>query len=154
MTSLAGRPAGKVAPISTSKGCGTGVAHEFQYRSVEGEGDIMQYGNKAQVSVALARMVAAASADAIAERGAFTLVLSGGSLPTLLNSLVGAASVEFDKWTVLYVDERNVPHSHPDSTHKLAVESFLSKVPTPKPACEQHNHTSARGSCDGRFGLI
>lgn len=123
---------GSVAPISTSTGCGTGEVHEFQYRKVEGEGTIMQYGNKTQVSVALTRMIEQASAEAIAERGAFTLVLSGGSLPTLLNTLVGSKGIEFDKWTVMYVDERNVPHSHPDSTHKLAMDSFLGKVGVPE----------------------
>jgi 6-phosphogluconolactonase len=106
--------------------------HEFQYRQVEGEGTIMQYGNKTQVSVALTRMIEQASAEAIAERGAFTLVLSGGSLPTLLNTLVGSKGIEFDKWTVMYVDERNVPHSHLDSTHKLAMDSFLGKVGVPE----------------------
>lgn len=66
------------------------------------------------------------------ERGAFTLVLSGGSLLKALGHLVGAPGVDFSKWHVFFVDERNVPHSHADSNFKGADEAFLSKV---RPYC-------------------
>ncbi len=62
------------------------------------------------------------------ERGAFTLVLSGGSLLKAVGQLVGAPGVDFSKWHVFFVDERNVPHSHPDSNFKGADEALLSKV--------------------------
>ena len=73
-----------------------------------------------------------AAAAAIKEKGSFTLVLSGGSLLKGLTALVGSKSVDYSKWHIFYVDERNVPHSHPDSTHKGAVEAFLSKVDIPQ----------------------
>ena len=73
-----------------------------------------------------------AAAAAIKEKGSFTLVLSGGSLLKGLSALVGSKSVDYSKWHIFYVDERNVPHSHPDSTHKGAVEAFLSKVDIPQ----------------------
>lgn len=31
----------------------------------------------------------------------------------------------------MYVDERNVPHDHPDSTHKAVREALLSKTSIP-----------------------
>lgn len=62
------------------------------------------------------------------ERGAFTLVLSGGSLLKAVGQLVGAPGVDFSKWHVFFVDERNVPHSHSDSNFKGADEALLSKV--------------------------
>jgi 6-phosphogluconolactonase len=62
------------------------------------------------------------------ERGAFTFVLSGGSLLKALGHLVGSPGVDFSKWHVFFVDERNVPHSHADSNFKGADEAFLSKV--------------------------
>ncbi len=80
----------------------------------------------------LGRVVQQAAAAAIKEKGSFTLVLSGGSLLKGLSALVGSKSVEYSKWHIFYVDERNVPHSHPDSTHKGAVEAFLSKVDIPQ----------------------
>lgn len=60
--------------------------------------------------------------------GAFTLVLSGGSLLKALSKLVGLPGVDYSKWHIFYADERNVPYSSDDSTHKGAHEAFLSKV--------------------------
>jgi len=42
-----------------------------------------------------------------------------------------AGGAAFDKWYVMYVDERNVPHDHPDSTHKAVQEALLSKIAIP-----------------------
>jgi len=61
------------------------------------------------------------------ERGAFTLVLSGGSLFKALAPLVHA-NAEWARWHVFFVDERNVPHSSSDSNFKGADEAFLGKV--------------------------
>ena len=80
----------------------------------------------------LGRVVQQAADAAMKEKGSFTLVLSGGSLLKGLSALVGSKSVDYSKWHIFYVDERNVPHSHPDSTHKGAVEAFLSKVDIPQ----------------------
>lgn len=46
----------------------------------------------------LADLVAAASAAAIAAKGAFTIALSGGSLVQSLVGLVGRTDVDFSKW--------------------------------------------------------
>lgn len=62
------------------------------------------------------------------KHGAFTLVLSGGSLLKALGKLVGMPGVDYAKWHVFYADERNVPHDSDDCTHKGAHEAFLSKV--------------------------
>ena len=62
------------------------------------------------------------------ERGAFTLVLSGGSLLKALSALIGLPGMDFSRWHVFFVDERNVPHASPDSNFKGADEALLSKV--------------------------
>ena len=64
----------------------------------------------------------------VQERGAFTLVLSGGSLINALSALIGLPGVDFSRWHVFFVDERNVPHTSPDSNFKGADEALLSKV--------------------------
>lgn len=66
------------------------------------------------------------------ERGAFTLVLSGGSLFKALSPLIGLPGVDFSKWHIFFVDERNVPHSSPDSNFKGANDVLLSKVQIPR----------------------
>ncbi len=125
---------GTVAPISVSKGPGLDVAPApFDYPSVEGNANIMLFFSKAGVAQGVVKAVKEAADAAISAKGSFTLVLSGGSL---LGFLAGLADSKlkisnWDKWYIFYVDERNVPHTSPDSTHKGATEQFLSKVPIP-----------------------
>jgi 6-phosphogluconolactonase len=69
-------------------------------------------------------------------RGAFTLVLSGGSLFKALSPLIGLPGADFAKWHVFFVDERNVPHSSPDSNFKGADEALLSKARAARPCME------------------
>lgn len=67
-------------------------------------------------------------------KGGFTLVVSGGSLLKALNYLE-KVDTKFDKWHIIYADERNVPHSSEDSNHRGAKQAFLSKVLLRKPQC-------------------
>ncbi|OIW04495.1 hypothetical protein TanjilG_13877 [Lupinus angustifolius] len=90
---------------------------------------------KEHVAVSLAHDVAQHSNKFIRERGAFTVVLSGGSLIKYLRKLVEsphAESIDWSKWHVFWVDERVVPKDHLESNYKLAYDGFLSKVPIPQ----------------------
>lgn len=77
-------------------------------------------------SAAVAALVRSAADAAIASRGAFTLVLSGGSLVACLAPLAGAADAKH--WHIFWADERCVPLSSDDSNYKGACEAFLDKV--------------------------
>ena len=66
------------------------------------------------------------------ERGAFTLVLSGGSLFKALKPLIGLKDMDWSKWHVSFVDERHVPLSSGDSNFKGADDAFLSKTIIPR----------------------
>lgn len=122
---------GAIAPISTSKGAGIDVdVHQFQYPG-EGDAQVVVYATPKNVTKGLAKLVAEAAAKAIAAKGSFTLVLSGGSALNLLGGLVGTKGVDWSKWWVFFVDERNVPHSSPDSNFAGAQEALLGKVPIP-----------------------
>lgn len=50
-----------------------------------------------------------------------------------------ADKAAFDKWHIYYVDERVVPHTSPDSTHKAVTETLLSKVGR-QLGCAHHGH--------------
>ncbi|EFN53186.1 hypothetical protein CHLNCDRAFT_36534 [Chlorella variabilis] len=102
----------------------------FTYPSGGGDVAVHVYGSDFAAAAGLADYVAAAAAAAVAQRGAFTLALSGGSMVKSLAGLVGREDVDFSKW-VLYVDERNVPLSSPDSNHAAAHAQLLRKVPVP-----------------------
>jgi 6-phosphogluconolactonase len=76
------------------------------------------------------------AAAAIAARGSFTWVLSGGSTPRRLYRLLAGDPSFRDRmpWpetSLFWGDERAVPPDHPDSNFRLAWEAMLSRVPAP-----------------------
>ena len=90
---------------------------------------------------ALAAYVASRLQEGIAERGTAHLVVSGGSTPIKLFSILADADIEWDRIVVLLADERWVPVDHEDSNERLVREKlligkaksaqFLSLLPTP-----------------------
>jgi len=85
-------------------------------------------------SAALARAGAEefihAAARAVAERGTFSVALSGGSTPKQMFSLlVDDPRVPWDKIQFFWGDERHVGPDHPDSNFRMASETMLSKAP-------------------------
>ena len=71
----------------------------------------------------------------IAERGRFTVALSGGSTPRALFVLLASEAyrneIDWGRVIVFWGDERCVPPDHADSNYRLARETLLSKVPIP-----------------------
>jgi 6-phosphogluconolactonase len=83
---------------------------------------------------AAAEEVLRAAKEAIAQRGRFTIVLSGGSTPkSLFNLLATNARTVFpwDHTFFFWGDERHVPPTDPDSNYRMAEEAMLSKIPVP-----------------------
>lgn len=73
---------------------------------------------------------------AVREKGLFTVVLSGGSTPKSLYTLLAddeswRARVPWEKSHFFWGDERHVPPAHPDSNYRMAHEAMLSKVSIP-----------------------
>jgi 6-phosphogluconolactonase len=73
------------------------------------------------------------SKSAIAQRGVFTVALSGGSTPRLTYSLLAAepyrSQIDWGKIQFFWGDERCVPPDHPDSNYRMASEALLSHIP-------------------------
>jgi 6-phosphogluconolactonase len=78
--------------------------------------------------------------QAIKERGAFFVALSGGSTPKAIFELLTHPPydqmVEWGKIHLFWSDERSVPPDHPDSNYHMAMQAGLSKMPIP----EAHIH--------------
>jgi 6-phosphogluconolactonase len=92
---------------------------------------------KAEVPSLLNAQLVDACQEAIANRGVFTIALSGGSLPSFLstcNESFHAKGVEpcFDRWHVILADERCVVSTDPDSNLGALQDKLFSKVPVPK----------------------
>lgn len=85
--------------------------------------------------IAAAEVLSCAEA-AVREKGAFTVVLSGGSTPKGLYTLLADEAswreqVPWEKTHFFWGDERHVPPDHPDSNYRMAHDAMLSKVPIP-----------------------
>lgn len=72
------------------------------------------------------------AAAAIAERGQFSVALSGGSSPRTLFSLLASSplteKVNWPRVHLFWGDERCVPPDHPDSNYRMAREMLLDHV--------------------------
>jgi 6-phosphogluconolactonase len=83
---------------------------------------------------AAADEVIRAATSAIAERGRFTIALSGGSTPKSMYTLIAAnasTSLPWDRMFFFWGDERHVPPDDAESNYRMAKEALLSKVPVP-----------------------
>jgi 6-phosphogluconolactonase len=87
------------------------------------------------LALAAARRIAAWANAAVAARGAFTFVLSGGRTPVLLYTYLAAPPfrerVPWPQAHIFWGDERCVPPEHPDSNYRLARHTLLDHVPVP-----------------------
>ncbi len=78
---------------------------------------------------AAADEVLRAATHAVAERGRFTIALSGGSTPKNMYTLIAAnadAALPWDRMFFFFGDERHVPPDDPDSNYRMVKESLLS----------------------------
>ena len=90
------------------------------------------FANAQELARGAAEYFVARSAEAVADKGLFTVALSGGSTPKLLYELLVGAQVPWTKTHFFWSDERHVPPDHPDSNYRMTYEAMLSKVPVPE----------------------
>ena len=80
-----------------------------------------------------AHTIAAQCEEAIAERGIFTIALSGGTTPIPLYRLLSGADwadrLPWDKIAIYWVDERCVGPDSPESNYGMVRRELLSHVP-------------------------
>ncbi|MFO7542515.1 MAG: 6-phosphogluconolactonase [Thiobacillus sp.] len=79
-----------------------------------------------ELVTALADALCAEAAAAIAARGAFHLVLAGGSTPRALYRALAGQQVGDVHWHVWYGDERCLPVEHPERNSVMAEAAWLS----------------------------
>jgi len=85
-----------------------------------------------ELSEAAAGEVVEAANAAVAQRGRFTVALSGGSTPRNLHTLLATnarTSLPWDRMFFFWGDERHVPPTDPESNYRMAEETLLSKIP-------------------------
>lgn len=80
-----------------------------------------------------AQLISSTAADAIQQRGMFSLALSGGSTPKGLFQLLATPAwrhqIDWSKTHVFWGDDRYVPHTDPRSNFRMTKEALLDHVP-------------------------
>jgi 6-phosphogluconolactonase len=85
-----------------------------------------------ELFAAAAEEVVRAATEAVAQRGRFTIALSGGSTPKSLFNLLATnarTTLPWDRMFFFWGDERHVPPADPESNYRMADETMLSKIP-------------------------
>lgn len=83
-----------------------------------------------------ARLFCEAAEERASIKNVFTVAISGGTTPVLMNRLLAkepySSKVPWDKIHIFWVDERCVPYSHPYSNYGTALKDLISKIPIPE----------------------
>ncbi len=99
---------------------------------------LVRHADPQALARAAADEVARRAHDAIAARGAFNLVLAGGSTPRALYRLLADPAapslgrIDWPSVRVFFGDERAVPERSPDSNFGMARNALLAHVPVGK----------------------
>ena len=94
---------------------------------------LQQFATSAELNADFARRLVAILQQAITERGAAYLVVSGGRTPQALFTTLSQVDLAWDKVTVLLADDRWLDDTQPDSNERLVKATLL-----------QHNAKAAR----------
>lgn len=93
---------------------------------------IRRFPNAAAIAKHAAEILIADGAKAIAEKGRFSISLSGGSTPKVLYALLAAEyrdKLDWPKVDLYFGDERCVGPEHADSNYRMVREAMLAEIP-------------------------
>ena len=97
--------------------------------------NLQTYPDAASLAQAAAEHFVTIAAEAIAARGSFSVMLSGGSTPRAIHARLAedsfARRVDWVRVHLFWGDERCVPPDHPDSNYRMARETLLERLPIP-----------------------
>ncbi|HTQ61718.1 MAG TPA: 6-phosphogluconolactonase [Candidatus Solibacter sp.] len=90
--------------------------------------------NAAAIARRAAERLVEIAAEGVRRKGSFELVLSGGSTPKALHTLLVSdpelrSKVPWDKMHLFFGDERHVKPDDPRSNYRMALETLISKSP-------------------------
>lgn len=111
------------------------TAWQEQIQSFDERRDVMiGKDSLAAVTFAVAQFIQIAQ-DAIQQRGAFFVALSGGSTPKVIYEQLALSEnnskVDWKRVFLFWSDERAVPKDNPESNYKMAMESGFGSLPIP-----------------------
>ena len=87
--------------------------------------------NAEEVALAATEWLIETIRESIAARGQCSIALSGGSTPKRLYQIIAESETNKLDWslvTLVWGDERNVPHDHVDSNYRMVREAWLDRL--------------------------
>ena len=97
---------------------------------------IQIFKDSTELTQAAAEQFVAAAQEAVAQKGKFTVALTGGSSPVQLHKLLAQSpykeQVPWEQTYIFWGDERWVPLTDDKSNAKMAFDTLLNLVPIPK----------------------
>ena len=93
--------------------------------------EIRQYQTPEDVAVAGANFISARATEAIAERGQFTLALSGGSTPWVMLGKLAGHDLPWDRVKIFQVDERVAADGDPERNLVHIRKEFADRIVLP-----------------------
>ncbi len=88
-------------------------------------------GGPAELEAAVVALLLRAAQEAIAQRGAFHLVLAGGGTPQRVHRALRLADADWSRWHIWFGDERCLPPRHPERNSRMAADAWLDHVAIP-----------------------
>ncbi|MDQ7017260.1 MAG: 6-phosphogluconolactonase [Gammaproteobacteria bacterium] len=79
-----------------------------------------------------AETIATSAYEAIAQRGAFHLVLAGGNTPQAIYQQLRQIQTDWSKWFIYFGDERCLPTGDQERNDLMAEQNWLNQVSIPK----------------------
>ncbi len=92
---------------------------------------IHRFKTPAELASAAAETILSAAQRAIAQHGAFKIVLAGGSTPNAVYTLLSHAQAEWDKWWIFWGDERCLDINDSERNSLMARRAWLNRVKIP-----------------------
>lgn len=89
------------------------------------------YGTSAKLEHAATAAILRTAQQAISERGAFYIVLAGGTTPRRIYELLRVADANWAAWHVYFGDERCLPPDHAERNSRMAALAWLDHVAIP-----------------------
>lgn len=89
----------------------------------------IRYQKIDELHQALILAISQAAEEAIASKGFFSLVLAGGNTPKPLYEKLAKTKQQWDKWHLLYGDERHLELGHADRNSSMVEEFLIRHLP-------------------------
>jgi len=89
------------------------------------------YNTTAELEQAAAQAILHAAQQAISQRGAFHIVLAGGTTPRRVYESLRKTNADWAAWHVYFGDERCLPPDHTERNSRMAAQAWLDHVAIP-----------------------